>query len=135
VSLNFRETNIEYLQFQCLAEALSPVLQGIRQKEYYTDPRFHASIAWAHLDRPNNEDNLDLVTVSPSKSSKLENELGPGGSGVELPSVSHIPKELLTALNERYCTRLASPKIGMFDVEKIHVKIGREVFSWYLEGM
>jgi len=76
------------------------------------------------------------VTVSPSESSKLENESGPGGSGgVELPSVPHLPNELLTALNERYCTRLTSPKIGVFDVEKIHVKIGKEVFSWFLEGM
>lgn len=129
--MNSHKTNVEYLQLQCLAEALSPVLQGIRQKEYYTNPRFHASIAWAHLDRLDNEDNLDLVTVSPSKSSKLEND----GGEDELHSVPHLPNELLTALNERYCTRLTSPKTGMFDVEKIHVKIGREVFSWHLEGM
>ncbi|EDR13734.1 uncharacterized protein LACBIDRAFT_309043 [Laccaria bicolor S238N-H82] len=129
------EVGAGHHELQNLAEALSPALQGIRQKEYYTNPRFHASIAWAHLDRPGNEDNLDLVTASPSKSSKLEIALDLGPEGVELHSVPHLPNELLMALNERYCTRLASPKIGMFDVEKIHVKIGREVFSWFLEGM
>src|ERR1700720_1202236 len=35
-----------------LAEALNMILRSFRQNEFYTDPRFHASIAWALLEGP-----------------------------------------------------------------------------------
>jgi U6 snRNA phosphodiesterase len=41
-------------QLRALSEALTPTLHSFRQKEFYTDPRFHASIAWALLDVKSN---------------------------------------------------------------------------------
>ena len=37
-------------QLRALSDALTPTLHSFRQKEFYIDPRFHASIAWALLD-------------------------------------------------------------------------------------
>ncbi|KAJ7644305.1 hypothetical protein FB45DRAFT_1021081 [Roridomyces roridus] len=44
------EIGAGYHEFKCLADMLTPTLHAIRQQEFYSTPRFHASIAWALLD-------------------------------------------------------------------------------------
>jgi U6 snRNA phosphodiesterase len=38
-----------------LSDGIKPALHAILQREYYEKPRFHASIAWALLDKANAE--------------------------------------------------------------------------------
>ena len=124
-------------QLRSLVGALAPALRAIRQQEYYDSPRFHASIAWALLSRPQDTSresiNSDIHPaqseyISPSTSSVED-------SAEEFPTISGLPPELITSLIERYCARLSSPYIGNFDVEKVVVKIGKETTSWRLLGM
>lgn len=119
-----------------MACALSPVLRAIYQQEYYVNPRFHASIAWALLPRPHDTNlesmNSDGICIHPVQS---EGSI-PSIQTVEaFPTVSRFPPELITLLIERYSTRLSSPYIGAFDVEKVVVKIGKEITSWRLLSM
>ncbi|KAF7299318.1 hypothetical protein MIND_00880800 [Mycena indigotica] len=65
-------------ELSAFTNALTPLLQTIRQKEYYASPRFHASIGWA------------LETT-------------PTGS-----KISAFPETLLPMLNERYSARLSA---------------------------
>lgn len=125
-------------QLRSLVGALAPALRAIRQQEYYDSPRFHASIAWALISRP--QDSLESInsdnTIQPAQSEYIS----PSPSSVEdsaeeFPTISGLPPELITSLIERYCARLSSPYIGNFDVEKVVVKIGKETTSWRLLGM
>ena len=50
------------------------------------------------------------------------------------PTVSQLPPEMITSLNERYGERLASSRIGVFDVGEIRVKIGKSIFLFPLVG-
>jgi len=44
------EVGAGHNELRALSDALTPTLRLFRQKEFYADPRFHASIAWALLD-------------------------------------------------------------------------------------
>lgn len=48
------------------------------------------------------------------------------------PTIPHFPKRLISTLNERYSSTLASTKVGLFDAEFITVKIGKDMFTWNL---
>lgn len=61
-----------------MSEALVPMLRTIRQKEFYSEPRFHASIAWALMtisttpipdnrDSDRQDENRNTAPVSHSK--------------------------------------------------------------------
>ena len=123
-------------------DALSPALRAIRQQEYYVNPKFHASIAWALLPRPQDTPglesvDLDSICIHPAQS---ENSISSSTSTVResaeaFPAISRFPPDLIISLIERYSTRLSSPYIGVFDVEKVVVKIGKETTSWRLLGM
>lgn len=98
------------IQLRALADALTPTLAALRQQEYYTEPRFHASVGWALLGSPNPVD-------SPSK---------------DFPTIPHFPVDLLNTLNDSFTTRLASKSTGTFDAIDVRVKIGKEVHKWTL---
>ncbi|KAF8798858.1 hypothetical protein BYT27DRAFT_7228131 [Phlegmacium glaucopus] len=126
------EVGAGHHELRSLAGALAPALRAIRQQEYYVNPRFHASIAWALLSRPQGtlslESNSDGICTPSAQS---ENSIFPPlGDSAEV-----LPPELITSLIERYSARLSSPYIGVFDVEKVVVKIGKEITSWRLLGM
>ena len=128
-----------HFQLRSLVGALAPALRAIRQQEYYDNPRFHASIAWALISRP--QDGLESISSDNTHTYPAQSEyISPSTSTVkdsaeEFPTISGLPPELITSLIERYSARLSSPYIGNFDVEKVVVKIGKETTSWRLLGM
>ena len=120
-------------QLKSLATALTPIVRQFRQQGYYGNPRFHASIAWALCDKD-----------SPNPSAEAEDTISATGSlrsGSQqmlefnaAPTIPHFPKGLISTLNERYSSTLASTKVGLFDAEFITVKIGKDTFTWNLSG-
>ena len=129
-----------HFQLRSLVGALAPALRAIRQQEYYDNPRFHASIAWALISRP--QDSLESISSDNTHATHPAQPeyISPSTSTVEdsaeaFPTISGLPPELITSLIERYSARLSSPYIGNFDVEKVVVKIGKETTSWRLLGM
>ena len=107
-----------------LSDTLTPTLQAIRQKEFYPDPRFHASIAWALLDPSPH-------TPTPIRSPSPPNRPEPP-SPAHFPTIPHFPPTLIPTLTAQYGPALASAKVGMFEVDALHVKIGKDVCSWRL---
>ncbi|KAF8635907.1 hypothetical protein AX15_000085 [Amanita polypyramis BW_CC] len=122
-------------ELKSLTNVLTPILRLLRQKEYYEEPRFHASIAWALLDWNSPGATRAEGTISvPGSSEKFgsdENVLSmpePNSSSI-FPTIPRFPKDLISTLNERYSSALASTKGGLFAAEFITVKIGKEIFS------
>ena len=119
---------IHVCQLQALTDALTPILQAIRQTEYYTNPRFHASFAWALLDRhasgaSSGAELGDMNCTPPSAA--LE---------ADFPTIPHLPHDLVSILNAHHSVKLSSPKTGTFDVKEVTIKIGKEVYTWHLSG-
>lgn len=83
------------------------------------------------------ESNLDSICIhsAQSEDSILSSTLTLGDSAEAYPTISHLPPKLITSLNERYSARLSSPYTGAFDIEKVVVKIGKEITSWRLLGV
>ncbi|TFK70389.1 hypothetical protein BDN72DRAFT_870338 [Pluteus cervinus] len=97
-------------ELRTLVDALKPTLRAIRQREFYDNPRFHASLAWALLDKPSTSIPIERSTI-------------PG-----------LPKTLIPQLNESHGKRLSSIQIGTMDVEQINIKIGKDVTAWRFVG-
>jgi len=127
------------MQMRNLCKALSPALSSIRQQEYYTDPKFHASIAWALLHRA--RQTMAMPTKSPDPPSTPTDgaafSLNIPDEGTtsshEFPKISSFPQEMITALNKKY--KLSSLKEGIFPVEALTLKIGKETFAWKFESL
>ncbi|KAF7422938.1 poly(U)-specific 3'-to-5' RNA exonuclease [Pleurotus ostreatus] len=102
-----------------LSEGLTPILKPLRQKAYYSEPRFHASFAWALL-QPTQQDG------SPS------NAVDTALPSAEFRAISQFPTDLVPELNRTYKSRLSSASVSTFTVENIHVKIGKEESKWRL---
>ncbi|KAF8967106.1 hypothetical protein BDZ97DRAFT_1903514 [Flammula alnicola] len=138
------EIGAGYHELRSLLDELAPALQAIRQQEYYVNPRFHASIAWALLCKAQGTSDSRSVTsdsiCTPFVSSE---ELGDPSSRstpeapstVVFPTIARLPPEEIKVLNDRYSAELSSPKVGAFDVGSITLKIGKDVSSWRLIGM
>lgn len=104
-------------ELKLLSDGLAPFISTLRQKEYYADPRFHASIAWA-------------LMSSAAESSKLADD----SSSSTYQSILQIPASLTTTLNKRYAPTLSSKSCSAFDVQDVCLKIGKDVFSWRVQG-
>jgi hypothetical protein len=129
-------------QLRALSDSLTPTLQAIRQREFYTDPRFHASIAWALLDRgaskANSREQIGDMTVSSSESTRAPS---PGaswspesGHEKDFPTIFHLPHDLVPTLNDRHSAALSSRTTSAFDVNALTMKIGKDVWTWRLSG-
>ncbi|KAF8349234.1 hypothetical protein F5887DRAFT_878788 [Amanita rubescens] len=116
-------------ELKSLATALAPIIRQLRQQGYYENPRFHASLAWALLDRSSSIPSLLGSPGSVSQRSTPGLDI-PNG----FPTITHFPKDLISTLNERYNSALASTKVGLFDAESITVKIGKDTFTWNMSG-
>ena len=92
----------------------------LHQKDFYEEPRFHASIAWALLDRPLEQ------SEKPSRQSDLTAKPMPR-------ALQKFPPDLLQQLTKEFGEVLAS-KSGAFEVNNVKVKIGKDIFSWALSG-
>lgn len=61
-------------------------------------------------------------------------------SVIEQPSknfrrIPHFPHTLVLSLDEAYAAKLSRARTGGFVVDRISVKIGKDVFTWPLNGM
>ncbi|TFK20590.1 hypothetical protein FA15DRAFT_599415 [Coprinopsis marcescibilis] len=116
------EVGAGHHELKNISTDLSPILNTFRQKGYYDNPRFHASIGWALLDQPSSSPTVS-ETHSPSTSSLNE-----------YPTIPRFPDTLIPTLVGRYHGILSSQKVSVFPVARISVKIGKDVSSWNLVG-
>jgi hypothetical protein len=130
------------MQMRNLCEALSPALRSIRQQEYYADPKFHASIGWALLHQarqtkpsPTNSSDLPSPLMGDSVSTSAKTPDEGTAPAQEWPTTSCLPQELIASLNSKYSGTLSSLKDGIFPVEAITLKIGKETFTWKFASM
>ncbi|KAF8895308.1 hypothetical protein BD779DRAFT_1608922 [Infundibulicybe gibba] len=129
------EVGAGHRELKSLADALTPTLQSLRQKPFYPDARFHASIAWALLSSTQSTDAaLTTAAPTPAASSTLSSSGVPAANGPEFSTVPRLPAGLTDALNTRHAAALAGSAAGGFPVEAVSVKIGREVCTWNLIG-
>ena len=116
---------IPSFQALALSNTLANSLDRLRQELVYSEPRYHASIAWALLPRakqhptPTDPDALcgSLATE------KLDT----------YPTINHFPQRVVIDLNERFGKQLANPNVGSFLFDRLCVRIGKEVSSWSLK--
>ncbi|KAG1749350.1 hypothetical protein EDB19DRAFT_1629908 [Suillus lakei] len=144
------EVGAGHHELRNLLSALSPTLQSLRQRDFYSQPRFHVSIAWALLD-PDASVNEDpdtqgqlrayegVIAVEGTSGSNLTSSGDIGGSNKELqakcfPRVPHFPSELIPTLNQRFGAGVSSAHTGGFGADTIAVKIGKDIFSWPFQG-
>ncbi len=113
---------------------LTPTLRSFRQKEYYEQPRFHASFAWVLLDHPvqgppsqiSSESLEPLPTATPSEDPAIENICS-------FPTISRLPENIVSALNAELGSQLKG-NAGVFDVGEVCIRIGKDIFGWALSG-
>jgi hypothetical protein len=127
-------------QLRSLSDALTPVLQAIRQQGYYANPRFHASFAWALLHRPLELKSVtsDNICTPPAASEEFQvassDCMAKTLEDGSFPTIACLPPEVLKSLNERYAKQFSAPKVGAFSVDSITLKIGKDMNSWRLIG-
>ena len=136
-----------------MSDALLPTLRALKQKAFYTEPRFHASFAWALLHRSVPSSSPGAPSPStPTPESPLPPPRPTGGQaeaegGVEagasapsratadaFPTIARFPPTLVPSLNAALGERLRARHVGAFEVDAVHVKIGKDVFRWRLAG-
>ncbi|KAJ3823472.1 hypothetical protein EV361DRAFT_55952 [Lentinula raphanica] len=126
-------------ELKLLSNGLLPFLATLRQKEYYAEPRFHASLAWALLITPCAK-NTNMETDNISQEENLQPPVHNSPPSTQPPStdafrrIHRLPASLVATLNEQYASRLSSRSCSASDVHDICVKIGKDVFSWKLQG-
>ena len=113
------------LQAASLSKSLNPTLDLLRQKLFYSEPRFHASIAWALLSRPGVQSSSPgLVTYMEPP----EDDLPPSS----VPSITCLPESVVAKLNTRFGKELANSKTGAFLVDRVCTKVGKDTSVWRL---
>ncbi|KAG2340148.1 hypothetical protein BDR05DRAFT_938070 [Suillus weaverae] len=144
------EVGAGHNELRDLLSALSPTLQSLRQRDFYSQPRFHVSIAWALLG-PDTSVNGDadttrhplayegVIAVEGTSDDDLTSDGSIGESNKEFqsecfPRIPHFPSELIPTLNQRFGARVSSAHIGGFGADTIVVKIGKDIFSWPFQG-
>ncbi|KAI0917585.1 hypothetical protein AcW2_007686 [Taiwanofungus camphoratus] len=149
------EVGAGHHQLKALSDALTPTLRSIRQDEFYAEPRFHASFAWALLDRfpsDHRQDAADHDVAPPLSTSMLpitnEQSFQEGAASSsqkyagersdihspKFPTIASFPPSLVQKINKEFNSALVSRKVGMFDVRELCVKIGKDVSKWNLVG-
>ncbi|KAG8698449.1 poly(U)-specific 3'-to-5' RNA exonuclease [Ceratobasidium sp. 395] len=112
------EVGAGHKQLQELSQSLSLHLASLRQLPYYSQPRFHISIAWI---------------LTPSKALAALTSTSEPSSTVE---VNHIDQFIEAAtsdvqqLQQTFSKRLLN--LGRLDIRSLEVKIGKEVHKWPL---
>ncbi|KAI6114277.1 hypothetical protein F5141DRAFT_1187860 [Pisolithus sp. B1] len=144
------EVGAGHIEFCHILKLLAPTLRSLRQKEFYADPKFHASIAWALLDSSGTvtsppSTSAASVTTRPRDSSVPLQALQSLRDSQECPSleiatnhfprIPHLPPTLISTLNASYAPRLSAARTGGFLVDKIAVRIGKEIVMWCLSGI
>ena len=117
---------------EVLSNSIHPTLQLLRQKEFHKEPRFHISIAWALL---------ESAPISSIESSLFEPSVNSPGAKENdkrrkkmARAIHSFPSNLVPALNTLFMKELSSGVVGTFDVDRLCVRIGKEVSNWNLTG-
>lgn len=131
------EIGAGHLELRNILDLLNPTLQSLRQKEFYTDPKFHASIAWALLGHPRSPSPQKCPSSTTTFTSGILIDLtdqSPSPPPDSFHRITHFPPSLVSALNATYVQRLSTASTGGFLVDRIAVRIGKEVMAWSLKG-
>lgn len=118
---------IEFHQFHQLVDSLIPVLRSLYQQEYYSEPRFHASIAWALLGNSISSHSTETTTCPPELD--IPNRQEPSSEGT-FPTIPEFPPNLIPSIRDKIGEQLLQR--GVFDVTQIKVKIGKDVRAYSL---
>jgi hypothetical protein len=109
-------------------------LHSFRQKEYYEQPRFHASFAWVPLDRPAQSlPTQETPEALETLSSGAFVEISSSENTNSFPTIPRLSENIVPALNAELGSLLKGAA-GIFDVGEVRVRIGKDVFSWALSG-
>ncbi|KIJ14922.1 hypothetical protein PAXINDRAFT_99726 [Paxillus involutus ATCC 200175] len=141
------EVGAGHVELRRCLDLLSPTLRLLRQKEFYADPKFHASIAWALLERmPSPFHSASLSTTGALDEIALDESPPPGDEAVHRSTspptptakenfdrIPHFPHGLVPSLNQAYAGKLSEARTGGFVVDRISVKIGKDIFTWPLK--
>ncbi|KAF8517394.1 U6 snRNA phosphodiesterase Usb1 [Hysterangium stoloniferum] len=125
------EIGAGHSQLRQMTESITPTLRSLYQKEYYTEPRFHASIAWALLDPTSQTQLVSTPEVLADSDVELLSASQPSSDSTFI-TVPEFPREILSTFNDKLGDRLRD--VGIFDVTTIKVRIGREVSTYALRG-
>ncbi|KAH8994116.1 hypothetical protein EDB86DRAFT_3064733 [Lactarius hatsudake] len=127
------EVGAGHRELRALSDTLTPTLLSFHQKEYYEQPRFHASFAWVLLERPPQptpSETPEPPTPLPASPS-LEDR--PSEDKRLFPTVPGLPETTIPALNAGLGSRLKG-SAGVFEVGGVRIRIGKDVFGWELSG-
>ena len=123
-----KRITLTHSQLSAISNALIPALKSIRQKEFYSEPRFHASIGWALMSTNPGPKKAEPV-ISPNQDCD-KGDVGHVCS--QFPTVSSLPKELISTLREEFGSSLLTKSVGSFSTEALCVRIGKDVSRWSL---
>ncbi|GJJ15709.1 hypothetical protein Clacol_009987 [Clathrus columnatus] len=120
------EIGAGHSELRRLVESITPTLRSLYQKEYYPQPRFHASIAWALLNTQSGK--TVTTTTAPPILSDAEVPID-NNNNTDFPSLPNIPNELITSLNDVMGKQLNRIT---FDVSEMEVRIGKQTTTYPL---
>lgn len=122
-----------------LSDALAPILRTYRQKQFYEQPRFHISIAWALLGPPTTQESPRPpdTAAPPLTATATEEVLGspvtpPSVGATPFPTITRFPPSMTPALEDEFGAGLRSKNVGVFEADCLCVKIGKDVHRWKL---
>ncbi|KAN0131522.1 putative conserved domain containing protein [Lactarius tabidus] len=118
------EVGAGHEELRALSDTLTLTLLSFHQKEYYEQPRFHASFAWALLDRPPQSETPEPTPITASASSE---------DPCPFPTVPRLPETIIPSLDDSLGSELKG-KAGIFEVGEVRIRIGKDVFGWELSG-
>lgn len=118
-------------QFHELSEALTPTLRALYQKEYYAQPRFHASIAWALLNSPPERHLTSVPEALSDVDATLSKDPGKVNSQ-GFVTIREFPPALLANLTDELGEEVR--RRGAFEVTEIRVRIGKAVTTYPFRG-
>ncbi|KAI0062217.1 hypothetical protein BV25DRAFT_660240 [Artomyces pyxidatus] len=132
------EVGAGHAELRGLSDSLSPKLREFRQKQYYEDPRFHASFAWALLDAsdPSSRSRTDEAVPTITDAAVPAPVSGPlqpqsASPAASFPTIPHFPPTLVPGLNAEFAHQPVS-KVGTFEVGELRIRIGQDVSGWSL---
>ncbi|KAI0325050.1 hypothetical protein GY45DRAFT_1330864 [Cubamyces sp. BRFM 1775] len=129
-------------ELKALSDDLTPILKSIRQKEFYQDPRFHASIAWALLDGSRTEtpklesESAERLPAQQREEPRNSGDLRPAAPSTgddPFPTIPCFPPSFVQDLREEFVRQLVNSSVSVFEAEEVHVRIGKDVSKWRLQ--
>lgn len=125
------EVGAGHNELRTISEALIPTLRAIRQKEFYSEPRFHASFGWALMSCPSTPVTRPTSEATTPEETSLSDELRSGNED-SFSTIERFPEELVPTLKREFGPTLLTPIVGIFEVDSLCVRIGKDINRWKL---